>query len=73
MNLHLMKTSFQPDELADLQAIFDEIVSQPWFAPETKKEFAKYLFETLPASGSEIKSWRATIEASARMFYSRDA
>lgn len=44
--------AFQPEELAALKALFDEISSKPWFSKDerTRKSFAKYLFDTYPGS-----------------------
>ncbi|MGX5721634.1 hypothetical protein [Shinella zoogloeoides] len=69
------KGTFEPDELGALQQIFTEVTSQPWFdqTDETKVEFAKYLFETFPAVSFDARKHRSIIEASARMFYSREA
>ncbi|UNK36614.1 hypothetical protein MNR02_08815 [Shinella sp. H4-D48] len=68
------KTAFEPDELGALKQVFDEITSQPWFdaSEENKQSFARYLFETFPAGHLNPDKHRSIIEASARMFYTRD-
>ncbi|WP_439631761.1 hypothetical protein [Shinella sp.] len=69
-----VKTAFEPEELSGLKALFDEITSQRWFdmSDEAKEAFARYLIETFPAGGFNAKTHRSVVEASARMFYSRD-
>jgi hypothetical protein len=50
---HSTQGSFQPHELRHLQAIFDEVVAQPWFPDdaEARDNFAKFLFATFRAVG----------------------
>lgn len=69
-----VKTAFQPEELNALRALFDDITSQPWFdlSGGAKEAFAKYLIETFPAGAFDARKHRSVVEASARMFYSRD-
>lgn len=66
--------AFQPDELASLKSIFDEITGQPWFAKDEaiRLSFAKYLLETFPGSTYDPVKHRSVVEASARMFYGMD-
>ena len=71
MNFH--SNEFQPEELAELKAIFDDITSQPWFRADAKDDFARHIFETFPSTGYSPHKRRSTIEASARMFYSRES
>lgn len=68
------KGTFEPDELGALKQVFDELTSQAWFdpSPEAREGFAKYLFETFPAVTFDARKHRSIIEASARMFYSRE-
>ena len=69
-----VKTAFEPEELHGLKLLFDEITAQPWFEPSdgAREAFAKYLIETFPAGAFDAKKHRSIVEASARMFYSRD-
>lgn len=69
-----VKTAFQPEELSALKLLFEEITSQPWFdlSDGAKEAFAKYLIETFPAGAFDATKHRSILEASARMFYSRD-
>ncbi len=69
------KGAFEPAELDALKNIFDELTTQPWFDPsdEAKESFAKYLFETFPTVTFDPRKHRSIIEASARMFYTRDS
>jgi len=68
------KGTFEPEELGALKHVFDELTSQPWFdsSDEAKESFARYLFETFPAVTFDPVKHRSIIEASARMFYTRD-
>lgn len=68
------KGTFEPEELGALKSIFDELTGQPWFdvSDEARESFAKYLFETFPIVTFDPAKHRSIIEASARMFYSRD-
>lgn len=68
------KRTFEPEELGALKSVFDYITAQPWFdpSPESKEGFAKYLFDTFPPVTFDPQRHRPIIEASARMFYSRD-
>jgi hypothetical protein len=74
MESYLSKGTFQPEELAALKQVFDEIVAEPWFeaTEEAKEEFAKYLFETFPAVSFDPQKHRPIVEATARTFYTRD-
>ena len=74
MSSMFSKGTFEPEELGALKQIFDDLTSQPWFdqAPETKEGFAKYLFESFPSVTFDARKHRSVIEASARMFYSRE-
>jgi hypothetical protein len=68
------KGTFEPEELGALKHVFDDVTSQSWFdsSEETKESFAKYLFETFPAVTFDPVRHRSIIEASARMFYTKD-
>ena len=68
-----VKDAYQPEELNVLHSLFVEITSQPSFDqdPVTKEAFAKHLVETFPAT-FDMRKHRPLIEASARMFYSRE-
>lgn len=68
------KGTFEPEELGALKQIFDDVTTQPWFdpSPGAREGFAKYLFETFPAVTFDARKHRSIIEASARMFYSRE-
>lgn len=68
-----VKSAFEPEELAELKATFDNITSQPWFdqSEGAKAAFAKYLIETVPIS-VDARRYRSIVEASARMFYSAE-
>jgi hypothetical protein len=50
---HTSQGTFQPHELRHLQAIFDEVVAQPWFPdnPEARDSFARFLFTTFQMVG----------------------
>ena len=74
MGNYTSKRTFEPDELGALKLIFDELTAQPWFdaSDDAKESFAKYLFETFPAVTFDPVKHRMIIEASARMFYTRD-
>jgi hypothetical protein len=69
------KGTFELNELGALKSVFDELTSQPWFdaSKEARESFAKYLFETFPVVTFDPVKHRAIIEASARMFYTRDS
>ena len=73
MDRYLTKGSFEPEELASLKAIFDEVTTQDWFEPsdEAKVAFAKSLIENYPAGVYDARKHRALVLTSARMFYSR--
>lgn len=75
MGSYTSKGTFEPHELGALKSVFDELTSQPWFdaSAEVRESFAKYLFETFPAVNFDPVKHRAIIEASARMFYTRDS
>ena len=75
MGNYTSKGTFEPDELGALKSVFDELTSQPWFdaSEEARESFAKYLFETFPAVTFDPVKHRSIIEASARMFYTRDS
>jgi len=66
--------AFQPEELASLKSIFDEIIQQPWFAKDEaiRLSFARYLIETFPGPTFDPAKHRAVVETSARMFYGLD-
>ncbi len=74
MGTFTSKGTFEPAELGALKTVFDELTAQPWFdaSEEAKESFAKYLFETFPMVTFDPIKHRSIIEASARMFYSRD-
>jgi len=67
-----VKSAFQPEELNDLKALFDDITGQPWFDKDAsaKEAFARHLIRTFPAVSINIARHRSIVEASARMFYS---
>jgi len=67
-----VKSSFQPEELAELKLIFDDISGQPWFDPAAKVSFAKYLIETFPTEAFSAERYRSVVVASARMSHSRE-
>lgn len=73
MERYLTKLSFEPEDLASLKAIFDEVTAQEWFDPsdDAKEAFAKSLIETYPAGVYDAQKHRQVVMASARMFYSR--
>jgi hypothetical protein len=73
MSWHPDNGAFQPEELAALKKVFDDITGQPWFpADEQKrKSFAKYLLDTYPGTG-DFEKHRTVAEASARMFFGVD-
>lgn len=74
MGSYTSKGTYEPHELGALKSVFDELTSQSWFdsSAEAKESFAKYLFETFPAVTFDPLKHRTIIEASARMFYTRD-
>ncbi len=74
MGSYTSKGMFEPQELGALKHVFDELTSQPWFDPsvEARESFAKYLFETFPAVTFDPVRHRSIIEASARLFYTRE-
>lgn len=74
MGSYTSRGTFEPDELGALKSVFDELTSQPWFdaSEEARENFAKYLFETFPVVTFDPVRHRSIIEASARMFYTRD-
>jgi len=63
--------ALQPEELASLKSIFDDITRQPWFAKDEaiRLSFARYLLETFPGSPYDPAKHRSVVEKSARMFY----
>jgi hypothetical protein len=65
----------QPEELAAMRDVFDDVASQPWFSrdPSARKSFAKYLLENFPDGSYDPVMDRPLIEASARKFFSRQA
>jgi hypothetical protein len=66
--------TLQPEQLAFLKAMFDEITSQPWFdqSSTAKETFAKYLIESFPTDRFDARRYRFVVETSARMFYARE-
>ena len=66
--------AFQPEELASLKSVFDDITGHPWFARDEaiRLSFAKYLIETYPGSSYDPMKHRLVVEQSARMFYGLD-
>lgn len=70
MFLHLAKSAFQPEEVAELRAVFDDVTSQPWFRKDAKEEFARYLFKSLPPKIDDARAFRATMETTARQHFS---
>ena len=74
MGNYTSKGTFEPEELGALKQVFDELTSQAWFEPteEARESFARYLFETFPAVTFDPVKHRPIIEASARIFYSKD-
>lgn len=66
--------TFQPEDLASLKSLFDEITGKPRFAKDEaiRLSFAKYLLETFPGTGYDAAKHRTVVETSARMFYGRD-
>ncbi|WP_439624078.1 hypothetical protein [Shinella sp.] len=68
-----VKSSYQPEELAELKSIFDDVTGQSWFDPDAKVSFAKYLIETFPAEAFDAQRYRSVVAASARMFYCRES
>jgi hypothetical protein len=69
------KGAFDPEELGALQSVFNELTSQPWFdaSEDARENFAKYLFDTFAHTTFDPDKHRSVIEASARMFYAKDA
>ncbi len=63
----------QPDDLAAVKDIYDEIVSQEWFdqREESKASFARYLIDAYSISMIESARFRKIVECSARTHYSR--
>ena len=74
MGNYTSKGTFEPEELGALKQVFDELTSQAWFesSEEARESFARYLFETFPAVTFDPGKHRSIIEASARLFYSKD-
>lgn len=68
------KGTYEPAELSALKSLFDELTAQPWFdaSQDSRESFARYLFETFPAVTFDPVRHRSIIEASARLFYTRD-
>lgn len=64
---------FEPEQLEQVKAIFDDITSQEWFDPAEKEVFAKYLIDTYPIGAFDAKRHRSVVETSARMFYARQS
>jgi len=63
----------QPEELAAVKAVYDDIVRQDWFskADEARSSFARYLIDTYSIGQIEPTRFRKIVECSARMHYSR--
>lgn len=63
---------YQPDELAEMQKVFEEITSELWFdrRPEARKSFAKYLLENYPDGSYDPIIHRAVVEDAARKYFS---
>ena len=63
----------QPEELAAVKQIYDEIVAQDWFerTEEARCSFARYLIETYSISVIEPVRFKTIAECSARTHYSR--
>ncbi|WLR94261.1 hypothetical protein [Shinella zoogloeoides] len=63
---------YQPEELAEMQRVFEEITSELWFdrRPEARKSFAKYLLENYPDGSYDPIIHRAVIEDVARKYFS---
>jgi hypothetical protein len=68
------KGAFEPAELDALKEIFDELTTQSWFDPsdQARESFATYLFETFPAATIDPRKHKSIVEASARIFFTRE-
>jgi hypothetical protein len=64
---------FEPDDLAAMQAAYEDIISQPWFSddPEAKKAFARYLLDAYPGGTYRPELDRPILESVARAHYGR--
>jgi hypothetical protein len=62
---------YQPEELAAMRTVFEEVSSEPWFsrAPEARKAFAKYLLENYPDGSYDPVKHRSAIEDAARKYF----
>ncbi|AOF92806.1 hypothetical protein [Sinorhizobium sp. RAC02] len=63
---------YEPQDLAAMKVLFDEITSEPWFSgdPKAKKSFAKYLLENYPDGSYDPAKHRSAIEDAARKYFS---
>lgn len=52
MSFHIMTTAYQPEKLSELQTLFDNIVSQPWFSPDAKVSVGNAGYFKRSSSGS---------------------
>ena len=73
MSVHpLSKTFFEPDELAEVQALFDDVTSQPWFLAERKEDFARHMFFDLSYSPDDtVEERRVKLIAVAQKSFNR--
>jgi hypothetical protein len=58
-------------DLGALQALYDEIVAEPWFADEGRDEFRDYIAERFVSADMDDRQKRSLLISVAQRFYSR--
>jgi hypothetical protein len=64
---------FEPEDLAAMRAVYEDLVSQPWFSknPHAKEDFARYLIGAFPGGTFRPELDRPIVEAAARAQFAR--
>lgn len=64
---------YQPEDLAAMKQVFEEITSEPWFSqdPDVRKSFAKHLLENYPDGSYDPVKHRSVIKDAARKYFWR--
>lgn len=59
------------DDLTSIEQVYEDITSQPWFNPEARYQFSRYLIETFPDGSYNAKRHREIVEGVARTLYEK--
>ncbi|NEI74464.1 hypothetical protein GR212_33480 [Rhizobium lusitanum] len=71
---HLTEGIFRPDELAMLQAIFNEIIERPWFDLNefSREAFATQVIQLYRSGSTDFDELKELSILTARAYFSRD-